>query len=192
MDGAYAWRQSEKKVWSGSQREVKSLNDCCARLHQCVVRNAGEIRGVAMPSSRKRLQKRTGRLRNNEKENQTVSSFSITFSPWKTRESRRQCFNPSRALPCTGWSQARCCRYSRERRRRRRCRNEMFLFAPLLPSLVSSKLQSGSACPWQIVNVRAISSFARNICCASLQRNVSKSNSFSMDTLPVEVLYREP
>jgi len=84
MYGAYAWRQSEKKVRSGSPRRVKSLNDCRARLHQRIARNAGEIRGVVVPSSRKRPRRHDGHVTTKRKTN--VSSFSITFLSWTTKK----------------------------------------------------------------------------------------------------------
>lgn len=73
-----------------------------------VARNAGEIRGgVVVPSSRKRPRRHKRRPRNNQKKNQTCRHLALRSRRCaaprrerrrKTRESRRQCFNPSRAL----------------------------------------------------------------------------------------------
>lgn len=123
MYGAYAWRQSEKKVRSGSPRGVKSLNDCRARLHQRVARNAGEIRGVVMSSSRKRPRRRP---RNNEKKNQR------RHLALRSRHERRVKVDDNalilRVLYCAKRSRTRTHR-CRCPRKRRRCRNEMFSFA---------------------------------------------------------------
>jgi len=85
-----------RKCDRGRRRGVESLNDCRARLHQRVARNAGEIRDVAVSSSRKR----PSRPRNKEKKNPPACRHLALRRERrrKTRESRRQCFNPSRAL----------------------------------------------------------------------------------------------